>query len=161
MSGRPGCGPHERTEEEFTEHFWKQCRKESSGCWIWKRRIPSHGYGMIWRRGRSHRAHRMAWVLSRGPIPEGLGVLHTCDTPACVNPDHLFLGTDQDNMTDKKNKGRAQAGEKHGMARLTWEEVVKIRSIPAKYGLISQLARDYGVDHKTIWFIRHYQTWKL
>jgi hypothetical protein len=83
-------------------------------CDLWTRARNREGYGEVWHDGRLYRAHRLAWELSNGPIPEGLLVLHKCDTPACVNVEHLFIGTHTDNMADRKRKGRQARGEQHG-----------------------------------------------
>lgn len=93
-------------------------------CWLWKRSVDSYGYGHLWADNRIRTAHRIAYELHVGPIPEGLSVLHRCDTPACVNPAHLFLGTQTDNMHDASIKKRLTAGHKkthckHGHEYLT------------------------------------------
>lgn len=85
--------------------FYKNTRKEASGCWIWTKGLQ-HGYGSLRVGRRNWRAHRYSWTLKYGKIPMGLHVLHHCDTPACVNPKHLFTGTHTDNMQDKLAKGR-------------------------------------------------------
>jgi hypothetical protein len=86
------------------------------GCWIWLG--AANRYGMV----RGDRAHRVSWKTFRGPIPHGLHVLHKCDTPLCVNPDHLFLGTHLDNMKDKEEKGRGNqpSGERSGRHTKPW-----------------------------------------
>ena len=78
----------------------------TSGCWLWKRAINSAGYGLIGKEGKLYTAHRISWELHNGPIPEGIQVCHKCDVKYCVNPDHLFLGTQKDNMDDAVRKGR-------------------------------------------------------
>lgn len=87
----------------------------NSGCHIWlgPQMKLRNGYGNFICEGVQKRAHRAAWEFYRGPIPAGLHVLHRCDTPLCVNPNHLFLGTQQDNMKDKRRKGRAPSGTNH------------------------------------------------
>ena len=82
-----------------------------TGCWLWtgrlvNRKVATETYGVIVIARKSVRAHRYSWELHNGPIPEGMQVLHKCDTPRCVNPEHLFLGTNADNMADKYTKGR-------------------------------------------------------
>lgn len=95
---------------------------QSTECWNWQGTKTSDGYGRIGVSGRLHLAHRVMFSLQRKAIPKGMLVLHKCDNPACINPGHLFLGTQQDNMTDCKNKGRIAKGDKSG-ARLHPEKV--------------------------------------
>lgn len=78
----------------------------SEGCWSWTASIDSKGYGKISHEGRFMIASRVSWILHRGDIPKGFGVLHRCDNPPCTNPDHLFLGTQKENMQDAITKGR-------------------------------------------------------
>lgn len=85
----------------FTKHVEK-----TESCWLWRGAVDTAGYGDCWFRGRTTGAHRVSWQIFRGEIPDGLFVLHKCDNPICVNPDHLFLGTHSDNMQDASAKGR-------------------------------------------------------
>ena len=106
-------------------------------------------------------AHRVAWELFRGPIPDGLFVLHKCDTPACVAVHHLFLGTQLDNIQDRetKRRGNQARGEQHGFAKLTEQKVKQIRK-NAKTRSSRQLAKKYGVGHNTILCVIKRRTWK-
>lgn len=88
--------------------FWSKVAK-SPGCWEWTGRRDSWGYGKT---GRSARTHRVAWELSHGAIPPGLSVLHRCDNAACVNPEHLYLGTQADNMRDLRERRRMPSARK-------------------------------------------------
>lgn len=128
----------------------------SSGCWLWQHGRDSHGYGNAWHGGKHHGAHRVSWELANGPIPDGLCVCHKCDTPACVNPDHLFLGTHKDNAQDRDRKGRASAGDGHPGAKLTWAKVAAIRADNRTQRIISE---DYGVARSLISRIRTGKSW--
>lgn len=131
-----------------------------SGCWLWDRARMPYGYGLVGVGGRMKLAHRISYGLRVGEIPKGLCVLHHCDTPPCVNPDHLFLGTNQDNSDDMVSKGRAHSpchqGESHPGAKLTESDVLQIRSSSATG---RELAGKYGVSYTTIWDIKHRRSW--
>jgi hypothetical protein len=126
------------------ERFWAKVDRgpHPGGCWLWTA-DKTAGYGRFWFNGRLARANRVAWELTHGPIPDGQWVLHRCDTPACVNPDHLFLGTHNDNVADMVAKGRHPRGDKngshlhpegrargeaHGWSKLTAQAVQEIRA---------------------------------
>lgn len=131
--------------------FWQRIAKPDTqdGCWIWTGGKTTAGYG-IWSRGRGrHRpyAHRVAWELANGPIADGMNVLHRCDNPSCVRPDHLFIGTDADNVADKVAKGRHLRGEDCPWTQPTDEQVAEIRNLYASGGIRQRdIARRYGVD---------------
>ena len=94
----------------------------NSGCWLWAGLMGNDGYGRISVRSIARMAHRIAYIERFGPIPEGMLVCHKCDVPVCVNPDHLFVGTHQDNMADKSAKGRAAGGSPNGKRNLSAEQ---------------------------------------
>jgi len=98
------------------ERFWPRLDYPDGpdGCWLWRGTCGANGYGHISVGGSPRGAHRMAYTFAYGDIPDGLWVLHRCDTPACCNPTHLFLGTVADNNSDKHQKGRDARGEDHG-----------------------------------------------
>lgn len=105
----------------FAERFWAKVHV-TEGCWLWTGYTHEDGYGLINAReiglSERERAHRIAWLLARGPIPEGVGVLHSCDTPPCCNPYDLFLGTQPANIADKVGKGRHERFSIEVAARL-------------------------------------------
>src|SRR5437899_2411616 len=109
--------------------------KRQLGCWIWQGATNSMGYGRLHWSGTTVLAHRAAWFVANGPIPDHMCVCHRCDTPLCVRPSHLFLGTHSDNMKDSYAKGRHQPvrlyGTRHGMAKLTDPKVREIRRLGA------------------------------
>jgi hypothetical protein len=103
-------------------------RIPESGCWIWMKNINHRGYGMTCLgRGTNLSAHRVSYEEKYGKIPNGLMALHSCDVRSCVNPDHIFIGTQQDNMTDKVLKNRQANGQKHGMSKLKEDEAKEIK----------------------------------
>jgi hypothetical protein len=91
------------------DRFWANVDK-SGDCWEWQASVNLDGYGRFCLKGKRIRAHRLSWVLANGEIPEGMCVLHKCDNPPCVSPDHLFLGTRADNVRDMVQKGRCRSG---------------------------------------------------
>ena len=133
----------------------------SSGCWLWIRSTFRNGYGQVTREGNNWRAHRLAWTLWRGQIPDGLCVLHKCDTPSCINPEHLFLGTHQDNNDDMRAKGRARPplGAGHGSAKLSDSDIRDIRRRYSAGTSNTVLAAEYGVCYQHIWKIAKGDAW--
>jgi len=150
--------------------FWEKVDKtDPSGCWIWTGARSSAGYGQIRIQHRLYYAHRLMWIIMRGVIPYGLEILHKCDNPWCVNPDHLFIGSQSDNIIDSVSKGRFNRpwGENHPKAKLTVEQVHEIRYLYAprvgRYDRrMSQrkLARLYGVSRSAIDNILKGRNWK-
>lgn len=125
----------------------------NSGCWLWIGARDSSGYGFVWPRSK---AHRLSYERSVGPIPDGYVVCHKCDTPCCVNPSHLFVGTIKDNNDDKVAKGRhiMPSGKQR---KLKVDEVVQIL---ASSDSCRALADRFGVSDANISYIRLGRTWK-
>jgi len=130
-----------------------------SGCWNWKQSKNQKGYGQMTRNGKSEGAHRYSYKAFTGPVPEGLHVLHRCDNPGCVNPDHLFLGNNADNVADKISKGRQRQlrGSEHPRSKLTEEKVLAIRADIRSRVVI---AEEYGVTVRTVEAIQWRENWK-
>ena len=128
--------------------FWtKVDRRKSDECWPWLAYRNGKGYGNFEHQYHTLRAHRFAWQLTRGPIPPGLLVCHSCDRPECCNPKHLFLGTNKDNQRDSVAKGRHIHGVTHGNARCTEDDVLAIRQKYAAGGVLQrELAAEFGVS---------------
>ena len=97
--------PNQSKFQITRERFYNRFFENDNGCWIWIG-AKQHSYGKMRFMMKDVRAHRASWMIHFGEIPEGMSVLHRCDTPLCVNPNHLFLGTQQENMADKVAKGR-------------------------------------------------------
>lgn len=129
-----------------------------SGCWLWLGVIDHKGYGTISINNRTVLAHRASFEAKHGPIDRGLCVLHRCDEPLCINPDHLFRGTQLDNLHDMMQKGRHRTmrGEKSCHAKLTTAQVLAIRSDARPVKII---AAEYGVSGHSIYEIKARRNW--
>ena len=142
------------------DRFWEKVAKTDT-CWNWMAAKHRFGYGKIMVRKRViEPAHRVCYREQVGPIPEGLQVLHRCDNPACVRPDHLYLGTQADNMRDMHDRGRwrygprNQYGENNPSAILTDAQVRSLLAdLAIGEGPVS-VARKFGISYKTLWAIR-------
>jgi hypothetical protein len=165
LGGRKPKSPLERFEASYMP-------EPNTGCWLWLGcERGSNGYGGIKVGNKAVAAHRFSYEQFIGSIPQNMVVCHRCDTPACVNPAHLFVGTIQDNEDDKKRKNRHSHGEKHRKslahvkrwgefsptAKLTMKQVIQIRADNRPQRVV---ARDHGVSQTTIHNIRSNITWR-
>ena len=129
--------------------FWEKIDvRGDDECWEWLAHRCG-GYGHIRVGDKVKKAHRLSYIATNGPIPNGLLVMHTCDNRGCVNPKHLRIGTAKDNNRDRDEKGRhiALNGEKHGMSKLTYEAVEKIRNMRKRHHTEEkQLAKKLGIS---------------
>ena len=132
------------------KRFWSKVHK-GLHCWEWQAAKRDDGYGCIKIAGKSVQAHRQSYTLTNGPIPDGMLVLHKCDNRMCCNPDHLFLGTHQDNTDDMIAKGRHPHKETNGKSKLTQAIVDEARQLYAAGGVtLTTLAQKYGVTRQAI-----------
>lgn len=144
--------------QNVSDRFWNNVdRSSKDGCWPWLKWCDTTGYGRFSLRNKGHAAHRFAWELAYGPIPDGLWVLHKCDNPPCVNPAHLFLGTHRDNMDDATTKGRMRSGTE----KLSFEDAVSISALYAGGGISQRmLAKRFGVSQGAISSVVRGKTWR-
>lgn len=148
-------------EQRLRYHGWTVT---ASGCWEWNGGLSSKGYGGLWYKGVNYKTHRLAYETWVGPIPEGLHILHSCDNPPCINPEHLRPGTNDENVQDKMNRdrhgyGRMQ-GSRHGRSKLTEEEVILMRESHQNGIDAKQLAATYGVSPDHVRLILRRGVWR-
>lgn len=150
-----------RKGQDLAERFFDFVFPEpNSGCWLWVGGVGEKGHGRFNIGNRTQvQAHRFSWEIHKGDVPEGLWVLHHCDNPPCVNPDHLFLGTCQDNHDDMIDKGRkiVPIGSAHPKTQLTEADVLKIRADTRPLHIIGA---EYGFDKQHVWKIKKRWYWK-
>lgn len=146
-------GKHAPVEVRFERHVSPE---PNSGCFLWTAYVTPKGYGTFGDGKGTILAHRFAWKLANGPIPAGRWVLHRCDNPSCVNPDHLFLGDSRANIDDCVSKGRQARGERGGGAKLSAAEVLAIRNDPRPQ---PQIAADYGICQPHVCDIKRRKKW--
>ena len=143
--------------------FWSKVARKDKGCWIWTAHIGTDGYGTISVGASPVKAHRLSWIIHFGAVEPGMCVCHTCDNKICVRPDHLFLGTIQDNTADRDAKGRQCRGERHPDAKLTEEQVRLIR-LRYRRGCpvdgVRPLAREFGLCRSSMRAVVSRETWR-
>jgi hypothetical protein len=170
--------------ETLPARFWSKVNK-TSACWEWTGSVRPDGYGQINVEGRPLVAHRVAWQLEIGAIPEGMYICHHCDNRKCVRVDHLFTGTHTDNMADAAAKGRMPGtvdasklprgddhytrrmpelratGERNGHAKLTWGQVDSIRAMRRDGALLKDICREFGLGKGHVSEICNGKKWKV
>lgn len=153
--------PFERVSDNdlLKARILNKCRMSETGCWVWTGPQNGKGYGVFYVGTKNRHAHRCSFEVFKGQIPDGLHVRHRCDTPLCVNPAHLVLGTAKDNAGDRQMRGRGHQlrGELIGTSKLTKQDVLDIRS--SKLG-DKDLSEKYGVAPSHIWLVRTGRAWK-
>lgn len=147
-----------RPPKPIEERFWPHVNK-SATCWLWTGTRSPRGYGKIVFRGQHWRAHRVSWVLANGEIPDGLFVCHKCDTPACVRPEHLFLGTPRDNMLDAVAKNRAHVGVLNGRATVGQDEVTEMFILHRAGWLQSEIGARFSLSQVHVGRILNGEAW--
>lgn len=152
--GKGSSRPRHLSMREVLE--WSSVPAPSTGCRLWVKATAAGGYGQFSWKDRLRLAHRAAYELAHGLIPSGMVVCHKCDVPACINPDHLFLGTHVDNMRDAVAKGRAVRGARHPLAKITESDARSISASPLSY---ARLATRYGVSKNLIYRIKKGIAW--
>lgn len=140
--------------------FWRYVLRTvpDSNCWLWLASVDGSGYGCLKdEKGKLIKSHRFSYELHKGPIEKGLHVLHTCNNPRCVNPEHLYVGTNFDNILDKVAHGRQAKGEAIKTGKLTTEQVYAIR---AAEGTHREIAKQFGIAHQNVGEIKRGRAWR-
>jgi len=161
------AGAETATELALPESFWDRV-EVGPGCWNWTGALSGgdlkYGYFTIWNDGRpkTWRAHRLMWTAANGPIPEGLCILHRCNNPRCVNPDHLYLGDHKDNARDRKEAGheRPQHGGLNFAAKVTEGQVLEIRRLSGEGMSGVALARRFEISRANVSLIVNGLAWR-
>lgn len=142
------------------KNFWSRVKKTKT-CWLWQgARVPA-GYGSFqYTKGTNTSAHRVSWIATFGNIPQHLYVCHICDVRLCVNPKHLWLGTNRQNIQDRDRKGRAAIGTRNGQSKLNWVKVRSIRSLHKHGHSCISISKIHGVSDNVISRIVRGKLWK-
>lgn len=150
------------------KRFWDKVDK-SGDCWEWTgAKFQDNGYGQFWFNGTTVRVHRFSWMIANGTIPDGLCICHTCDNPLCVNPDHLWLGTNKENTHDMMAKGRwknggmdgGAKGERNSHSKIIEEDVRRIRESFLFGATQNDLISIYPINQQSISNIINHKTWR-
>lgn len=146
------------TREQYLAALSKKFNKfvvKKDGCWDWNATKNKQGYGSMLHRHKLMKSHRASYLIHKGEIPKGIFVLHSCDNSSCSNPEHLFLGTNTDNMRDMTKKGRNKP-----RATLTPDQVIEIRNLIGLGVSNTRIAKQFGVSDVAIHYIKSNKSWK-
>ena len=147
------------------EDIKAHCRITPEGCWIWKKGKTGNGYPVLSFHGKQTKAHRYAFELHFGPFPSKLLVCHKCDHPACVNPEHLFAGTQAENLDDMRKKGREHKcgarGHRNARSIFTAKQVAEMRRLHSEGWRVCEINRRFGGSYASIWLILKGRNWPL
>ncbi len=148
--------------KKLINRFNKKIIVSDSGCWDWIGAVDAKGYGRFFLGGETKRAHRASYIMHRGIIPDGQIVMHRCDNPGCVNPEHLFVGTYSDNANDMHSKGRGNnpRGERHFNSRLKCSQIPTIRTMSSRGDTAKSIADKFKVSSGAIRNVLKGRTWK-
>lgn len=152
-----------RKRMSLEEKFWEKVDKKGEDeCWNWKGALNKDRYGQFNYKGKPKLSHIVSYILVHGNVPKGLFILHKCNNPSCVNPKHLYIGTQADNMKQMVKDGRSLYGEKNPNSKLNWEIVNKIRAeyVNDRNITIRKLSNKYNMPLGTIQNIIEDKTWK-
>lgn len=141
------------------QHAKRIYHYHGSDCWFWIGAMTSVGYGEVTFRGRRTLAHRAMYEVFNGPIPDGLMILHSCDRPCCINPNHLRAGTQVHNMKDMKDRNRQSRGSHRPLSKLTENDVRNIKAMIAQGTPQSQIAEAFGISQPKISRINTGKAW--
>ncbi len=144
----------ESTERRRNRRFWKRVvlplNFDNEKCWGWRGSFFQNGYPQLWHNNTNMKGNRLSWEINRGPIPEGMMVLHTCDNKGCVNPSHLYLGTHTENMKDASKRGRHKSGEDHYHFIRTEGVVDRCKDLRRCYSA-DEVAEYLGIGRTTVY----------
>lgn len=141
--------------------FWEKVDKRGPDeCWLWIGGANADGYGRQRVGSKLHFSHRISYALAHGPIPDGMLILHSCDTPACVNPAHLRPGTQQENLAERSARKRTASGERNGRAKIGPDQVRAIRELHAAGETNAALGRRFSLHPVTVGDIVRRKLWK-
>lgn len=155
------CKFYRNAMPKNTKAMFEKMFVVTPGCWLWIGRLHLRGYGRF-RSPAGDMAHRSSYYFYKGDVPENMQVCHRCDNPRCVNPDHLFLGTNQDNVDDKVSKGRHPVCDGSTSSKLTMDKVIEARSLykpRSKEFSTRKLAEKFGITHGQMWRIVANKAW--